>query len=223
MRPGLGKLVNKFIWSRAMYIPKNQQMPNHLAIEFIEAFGFACLISPCLNASHLPFIVEQNSKVDLKLFTHLARANAHWKILDEQEVMIIFSGPHGYISPTWYEKGPAVPTWNYATVHVKGRVKLLDEHETLNVVTKTVEKYEAELFKQTEIYSHEFNTRLSRAIVGIEVEVLSIEGKIKLGQQRSVNDQQGVFDSLCSKDHESKMLADYMQKINVGTGRIETS
>lgn len=216
--PDLGKLVNTSIWSRAMYIPKNQQMPSHLAIEFIEAFGFACVISPCLNASHLPFIVDQNSKGEFKLFTHLARANKHWKTLDEQEVLIIFSGPHAYISPTWYEQGPAVPTWNYAAVHVKGRVKLLDEYETLNVVNKTVEKYEAGLFNQPEIYNHEFNTRLSRAILGIEVEVLSIEGKLKLGQQRSANDQQGVFDGLCTKDPESKILADYMQKINVGTG-----
>ena len=84
--------------------------------------------------------------------------------------------------------------------------------------TKTVEKYEAGLFNQPEIYNDELNTRLSRAIVGVEVEVSSIEGKLKLGQQRSVNDQKSVFDGLCTKGPESIMLADYMQKINVGTG-----
>ncbi|TMO55905.1 FMN-binding negative transcriptional regulator [Pseudoalteromonas phenolica] len=203
-----------------MHIPKNQKMSDAVAVQFIHDFGFGCLVSDDLVGSHLPFIFNEDSNT---LLTHLAKANPHHKILDAKEVLIIFSGPHAYISPSWYEKGPAVPTWNYAAVHVKGRVKLLDGQETMSVVTQTVEKYEADLFNQVDIYNHEFNARLSRAIIGVEIEILSIEGKLKLGQHRSVNDQQGVFDGLYSKDHESQMLAQYMKKINVGIGCIEVS
>ncbi|MEQ3515695.1 FMN-binding negative transcriptional regulator [Pseudoalteromonas sp. BZB3] len=203
-----------------MHIPKNQKMPDAVAVQFIHDFGFGCLVSQDLVSSHLPFIFDQDSNT---LYTHLAKANSHHKVLDAKEVLIIFSGPHAYISPSWYEKGPAVPTWNYAAVNVKGRVKLLDGQETMAVVTKTVEKYEADLFNQVDIYNHEFNARLSRAIVGVEIEILSIEGKLKLGQHRSATDQQGVFDNLSSKDAASQMLAQYMQKINVGIGCIETN
>jgi len=152
------------------------------------------------------------------LYTHLAKANSHWQGLAGQEVLMIFSGPHAYISPTWYGKGPAVPTWNYAAVHAKGTVTVLNELDTLNVVNQTVEKYEPTLLKNTELFNSEFNSRLAKAIVGLKIDITHIEGKQKLGQQRTQSDQIGVFEALQQGDLEAQLLAEYMKKNEIGLG-----
>jgi len=198
-----------------MYIPKNLQMTASSASQFIHEYGFGCLVSANLTGSHLPFLFDEKHNV---LFTHLAKANSHWLGLAGQEVLIIFSGPHAYISPTWYDKGPAVPTWNYAAVHVKGTITVLNELDTLNVVNQTVEKNEPTLLKNTELFNSEFNSRLAKAIVGLKIDITHIEGKQKLGQQRAQADQLGVFHALQQGDLEAQLLATYMQKHEIGVG-----
>jgi len=198
-----------------MYIPKNLQMTASSANEFIHEYSFGCLISANLIGSHLPFSFDEEQSV---LYTHLAKANTHWQALAGQEVLIIFSGPHAYISPTWYDKGPAVPTWNYAAVHVKGKVTVLNELDTLNVVNQTVEKYEPTLLANTELFNSEFNSRLAKAIVGLKIDIIDIEGKQKLGQQRAHADQLGVVAALQQGELEAQLLADYMKKHEIGLG-----
>lgn len=198
-----------------MYIPKNLQMAACSANQFIHQNGFGCLVSPDLTGSHLPFLFDEKHNV---LYTHLAKANTHWQGLAGQEVLIIFSGPHAYISPTWYDKGPAVPTWNYAAVHVKGKVEVLKELDTFNVVNRTVEKYEPTLLANTALFNSEFNSRLAKAIVGLKIDITDIEGKQKLGQQRAQADQFGVFTALQQGDLEAQLLADYMKKHEIGLG-----
>lgn len=198
-----------------MYIPKNLQMTASSANQFIHQYGFGCLVSDDLTGSHLPFLFDEKYNV---LYTHLAKANTHWHGLTGQEVLIIFSGPHAYISPTWYRKGPAVPTWNYAAVHVKGTVTVLNELDTLNVVNQTVEKYEPTLLTNTELFNKKFNSRLAKAIVGLKIDVTDIEGKQKLGQHRTQADQLGVFEALQQGDLEAQLLAAYMKKHEIGLG-----
>lgn len=198
-----------------MYIPKNLQMTASSANQLIHQYGFGCLVSTNLTGSHLPFLFDEKQHV---LYTHLAKANTHWQALAGQEVLIIFSGPHAYISPTWYDKGPAVPTWNYAAVHVKGKVTVLDELDTLNVVNRTVEKYELTLLAKSALFNSEFNSRLAKAIVGLKIDITDIEGKQKLGQQRTQADQRGVFTALQQGDLEAQLLAEYMKKHEIGLG-----
>ncbi|TLX47009.1 transcriptional regulator [Pseudoalteromonas phenolica] len=198
-----------------MYIPKNLQMTASSVNQFIHEYGFGCLVSANLTCSHLPFLFDEKYNV---LYTHLAKANTHWQGLAGKEVLIIFSGPHAYISPTWYDKGPAVPTWNYAAVHVIGTVSLLSETETLNVVNQTVEKYEPSLFSELGIFSEQLNAKLAKAIVGLKIDITNIEGKQKLGQQRTQADQLGVFQALQQGDLEAQLLAEYMKKHEIGLG-----
>ena len=198
-----------------MYIPKNLQMTASSANQFIHQYGFGCLVSANLTGSHLPFLFDEKHNV---LYTHLAKANTHWQGLARQEVLVIFSGPHAYISPTWYGKGPAVPTWNYAAVHAKGTVTVLDELDTLNLVNQTVEKYEPTLLTNTALFNNEFNSRLAKAIVGLKIDITHIEGKQKLGQQRTQSDQIGVFEALQQGELEAQLLAEYMKKNEIGLG-----
>lgn len=203
-----------------MYIPHQFRIEKLLDCHrFINEFSFGLIISSSLSATHLPFLLHENEGEFGTLYAHCAKANSHWKILDGSEVLIVFNGPHSYISPTWYVQKPAVPTWNYAAVHVYGKVSLLPKEDTLKTVNDTVNKYEPELLTQQITMTTEYNERLLSGIVGFKIELTKIEGQHKLGQQKKEADQQGVYKALCESKHlNDQELAKYMRKINLGIG-----
>lgn len=203
-----------------MYIPTNMQMSDQSTThDFIDEFGFGVIVSSSLTGTHLPFILHRDEGNSGVLYSHCAKANPHWKELDNQEVLIIFSGPHSYISPGWYAQAPAVPTWNYTAVHAYGIASLLDDKQTLEAVEAVVNKYEPDLLVKKSIITDEYKEKMLLGIVGIKVELTSVEGKLKLGQQRKKEDQIGVYNALRqSGNPEDQALALYMKKINTGTG-----
>lgn len=204
-----------------MYIPKNMALHDKQAIaDLINQFGFGLLISPSLEATHLPLLYEAAEDGQEYLYGHMAKANGHWQQLDGQQVLVVFSGPHSYISPTWYASGPAVPTWNYAAVHCTGRVEILDASAAAKAIDKLIEKYEPSLSGNAAIMPAEYVDKLSQAIVGFRVIVDSIQAKEKLGQHRKREDQMGVYHALAnSASAESRALAEYMLNRNLGTGQ----
>src|SRR5437763_1460090 len=111
-----------------MYIPaafdETEQPRLH---DFVERHSFGVLVSQVSGmpfATHLPFLLERNSGPNGTLVGHVARANPQWQDAAGQTTLAIFSGPHTYISPTWYEAEQVVPTWNYTAVHVYGRIEI---------------------------------------------------------------------------------------------------
>lgn len=203
-----------------MYIPTNMQMSDlSTTHDFIDEFGFGVIVSGSLTGTHLPFVLHRDEGRNGVLYSHCAKANPHWKELDNQEVLIIFSGPHSYISPSWYAHSPAVPTWNYAAVHAYGTVSLLDNTQTLDAVEAVVNKYEPDLLVKKSIITDEYRDKMLLGIVGFKVELSHIEGKLKLGQLRKKEDQLGVYEALSqSNNPEGQALALYMKKMNLGTG-----
>lgn len=203
-----------------MYIPKNLSMPSaHEAQEFIEAYNFGVLVSGSLTGTHLPFVLARDEGELGTLYGHFAKANVHWKELDGAQAVVIFSGPHAYISPTWYASGPAVPTWNYAAVHAYGRATLLDDGETRDAVRALVRRHEPALLESCEVLTPEYESKLLAAVVGFRVELHELQGKWKLGQQRKAEDQRGVFGALSeSSNMESQALAQYMAARRLGLG-----
>lgn len=190
-----------------------------VAHDFIDEFSFGLVVSNSLTGTHLPFVLHKNEGEMGTLYTHCAKANSHWKELDSTEALIVFTGPHSYISPSWYAKSPGVPTWNYSAVHVYGTVSLLNDSETLDVVEEVVHKYEPELLVKRDIITPEFRDKLLSGIVGFKIELSTIEGTLKLGQQRTKEDQIGVYKALSNaNDLDSRALANYMNKINLGVG-----
>ena len=190
-----------------------------VAHDFIDEFSFGLVVSNSLTGTHLPFVLHKNEGEMGTLYTHCAKANSHWKELDSTEALIVFTGPHSYISPSWYAKSPGVPTWNYSAVHVHGTVSLLNDSETLDAVEEVVHKYEPELLVKRDIITPEFRDKLLSGIVGFKIELSTIEGTLKLGQQRTKEDQIGVFKALSNaNDLGSRALANYMNKINLGVG-----
>jgi negative transcriptional regulator len=203
-----------------MYIPKNMEMSEEDAINtFIAEYGFGVLVSADLTATHLPLIYESDEGSLGCLYGHFARANAHWKVLENQRVMVIFNGPHSYVSPTWYTSKPAVPTWNYAAVHCYGVLELLSEQENELAMNQLVAKYEPELLNAPETMPEDYQSRLRQAVVGFKVVLDDIHAKEKLGQHRNIEDQKRVFSALSESIQPGGVaLSAYMKKRNLGVG-----
>ncbi|PMG78061.1 transcriptional regulator [Shewanella sp. 10N.286.51.B7] len=198
-----------------MYIPKNLQMESLEQIhDFIDEFSFAILTTQDLTASHLPLLLKRDEGELGTLYGHLAKANSHWKAFDTQAILAVFSGPHGYISPTWYDSYPAVPTWNYAAVHVKGHISLTSSEDTLQILSDTIQYYEPSLTESGGFIPEEYKQKLAKAIVGFKIEITHAEGKLKLGQHRSEADQLGVLNGLAKSSRmDDKALLAYTKSL----------
>jgi len=201
-----------------MYIPPAFRVEDASKLaEFIRQHSFATLIThdgTAPFASHLPMLFHPDAGSHGTLVSHMARANPQWQhFASGAEVLAIFHGPHSYISPSWYQTEPAVPTWNYATVHAYGVPKVLVEHERVVALLRdTVSKYEAS-FEQPwpGDLPDGFRDKLMHGIVAFEIPVTRIEGKFKLGQNRPATDIRGVFGALSrSSDAESLAVAQMM-------------
>ena len=186
-----------------MYTPNAFRVTEFDALSsFIEQYDFATIVSsPAtgLVASHVPVILDRSQPVAV-LRAHFARANEHWHAFDgSSEALIMFQGPHAYVSPSWYKTSPAVPTWNYAAVHVYGKPTIVEGAEPANALLRTlVAKYENHREKpwRMEDAGAEFIERLTAAIVTFEIPIDRIEGKFKLSQNRSDEDRRGTIRGL---------------------------
>ncbi len=186
-----------------MYTPSSfKESDPDVLFEFIKQNSFGILFSHHSEkpeATHLPFMVDRNYGSQGKLIAHFARANKHWrKISEEKEVLVTFQGPHTYISPSWYVHRDEVPTWNYATVHVYGKPKLIHDLESLRkMVTDLTHLHESNTESDWDLSeaAESFEVDL-QAIVGLEIEITDIQGKFKFNQNKSVEDQQSVVQHL---------------------------
>jgi transcriptional regulator len=185
------------------YVPRHFRHDDREDLEaFVAAHAFGTLVSNSsggLAVSHLPFLPVKAPDGSLRLAGHMARANDHWKSLESAgEVLVIFEGPHAYVSPTWYRNHPAVPTWNYAVVHARGRARLTPPEALPALVDALAKVYEDGRPRPWRMAEQppEFTARMMPAIVGFEVDVGRLEGKFKLSQNRAAEDVAGVIAAL---------------------------
>jgi transcriptional regulator len=182
-------------------------------------YSFATLVTqhegvPC--ATHLPLILEADGGPYGTLLGHVARANPQWRDFDaSQQVLVIFQGPHTYVSPSWYEVELSVPTWNYAAVHAYGTPRLITDYDACYALLDTlVRTHEAQfarpwLFQLPEDYVH----KMMQGIVAFAIPITRLEGKFKLSQNRSLTDQQHVAATLQqSADPVSRDVGTLMQQ-----------
>ena len=186
-----------------MYNPRSFKVEDVSQLHtLIREFNFGIVISHSEGtavATHLPFMIDAKRGANGTLIAHMARANPHWETwTEETELMVIFQGPHSYISPAWYQEQATVPTWNYATVHAYGRPVLIHEPENLRPMVKAlVELHEEQIGRPWDISQMErvMETEL-KAIVGFEIAIERLEGKFKFNQNRTVEDQRAVVSAL---------------------------
>lgn len=201
-----------------MHTPEKWRLNNPSDVfALIEKYSFATLVSPSLQSSHLPLMLSSDKQY---LIGHFARSNPHWRELVEdptKQHLVIFNGPHGYISPTWYANKPAVPTWNYAVVHIKGCAEILNADETAQALDLLMAKYEPTLLDTRDVVTPEYQEKLAQGIVGFKISIDVIDAKAKLGQHRTKEDQQGVTAALIkSSSPEHQALVNFMQAIKLG-------
>ncbi len=205
-----------------MYIPAPFQMPDTKAmIQFIRQNSFGILFSHVQGqpmATHLPLLFAAHEGENGRLLGHFARLNPHWTGLEGEEVLVVFPGPHAYISPSWYVEPQAVPTWNYVSVHVYGRCRIVqDEQQVISILREMVQYYEphSDLPKHLD---EAFYVQMAQAVVGFELGITAIEGKIKLSQNKSPETVRGVIKGLqtsgdCLAGEVAKLMQEQLQDI----------
>jgi transcriptional regulator len=201
-----------------MYIPAAFAEPDLTKLhDFIEQHSFGLLVSQVNGlpfASHLPLLLDRTAGPHGTLVGHMARANPQWREAGGQTALAIFSGPHAYISPTWYEAEQVVPTWNYTAVHASGRVEVIEDGgAVLDIVRETVRVYEQGMPRPwTFDSSGTFAGRMLAQIVGFRIEVERIEGKWKLNQNHPAERRKKVVRALQERgDENAQAVAGMMQ------------
>lgn len=202
-----------------MYIPKiNLTTDKEEIVAFMRQFSFATIITARDNfpvATHLPFLVTIKDD-NILLTSHFAKANPHWKDIENNKVLIIFSEPHAYISPKNYEKELNVPTWNYISIHAYGKGKQLTEtKKAFEVLEATIDNYEASYRQQWDKLPEDYKLKMSNGIVAFEILVTEIQAKKKLSQNRTDIEKQKIIDTLSkSNDTNEQQIAEFMKKNN---------
>jgi len=184
-----------------MFIPDVfAETDEGVLFDLIEAHPFGVLVTTHDEpfATHLPFVLDRERRV---LEAHMARANPHWRGFGaETPALVVFHGPHAYVSPTWYvSDGPAVPTWNYAAVHVTGTPRIVDDPAAVRAQQDRLVAQQEENWRiagQPEKYVD----AMLRGIVAFELPIDRLEGKFKLSQNRPVEDRAAVRAALAAAD-----------------------
>ncbi|MBI5059997.1 FMN-binding negative transcriptional regulator [candidate division KSB1 bacterium] len=204
------------MYQRPDFVESREQVLD----QFIHEHSFATLVSQHKAepfATPLPLLLTVRSDGSRVLEGHIAVSNPQWRSLESQSVLAIFHGPHGYVSPSWYDtRREVAPTWNYVTAHVYGVVRLHTDPVWLEkLLRRLIEKYESRLVPPwtLEQADPQFIQSLYPHIVGLELEVARIEGKFKLNQNRTAKDRDGVIAHLKAHgDADGKEIARYMEE-----------
>ena len=200
-----------------MYSPSYNRLEDRAELlEFMRANNFAVLVTGTggsLHASHLPVMVQERDQ-HIVLDMHMARANPQWKEFFDDEVMVVFAGPHAYISLRWYEEQERVPTWNYAAVHAYGIPKLIDDkklkHESQR---RLVAKLDPQWLPRFDGLREEYVGSMLEGIVNFEIPVTRLETRWKLSQNRSRREQERIACALeKSADSAERALAALTRK-----------
>ncbi len=193
----------RIAYPRRVYNPRSYRKDDIPALhDFIERYGFAGLFTHRDGetfSTHLPFMIDRDRGPRGTLISHMARANPHWRAFqDAAPSLVVFSGPHAYISPAWYVDQVTVPTWNYALVHATGNALPIDDDAVLRaMVMRLVAKYENPLGNPWDLRQAGAVMEVElKGIVGFEIPIDRLEGKFKLNQNRSREDRESVVRAL---------------------------
>ena len=192
-----------------MYVPKHFEVTDTAWCHaLMRAQSFATMITAddagAPFATHLPILVDERRGPLGTLRGHVARANPHWRHLAAgRPTLVVFSGAHAYVSPSWYATHPAVPTWNYVAVHASGTGALVEDAEQVRtLLADLVHVYEA---PGPEAWSFEalpadYVAGMQRGIVAFEIPIARLEGKAKLSQNRDAVDRGRTREALAASD-----------------------
>ena len=200
--------------------PVFRQEPRGSALELARERGFGTFTvagTEGVLAAHLPFVLDED-----RVLAHLVRVNPIARHLRREpaRALLIVSGPDGYVSPDWYGEAQLVPTWNYAAVHLRGELRLLDDTALRPILDRLSETFEARLAPKppwkTDKVEEGLLARMMRQIVPIEMSVDTVDSTFKLNQNRSDTARAGAAAALAAggtPGMETRALAERMRKV----------
>jgi transcriptional regulator len=203
-----------------LYTPAHFEVRDRAAAAtLMHDFPFATLVTPTAAeplVSHLPLLHHADCEPHGTLLGHFARANPHWERATQAESVVIFHGPHAYVSPSWYgEPAQGVPTWNYATVHALGTLETIADPVAARAVLETL----AHRFEHAREAPWSFAMTGRRAdamvsaIVAFRLRIRRLDVKFKLSQNRPAADRARVIAALAAEGHaDATLTADWMRR-----------
>lgn len=201
-----------------MYIPNLYKNENQEAITaFLKENSFGILINQTngkLWATHIPLELSINSEGKTILEGHISKENPQWQgFAENDQILAIFSGPHSYISPSWYDH-ENVPTWNYIAVHVYGKIKIIEGDAVIESLKRLVDKYEQNSENPVRIEDLSEKTMMqSRGIVAFQIEIEEIQAQQKMSQNRDDKNYQNIISELeKTNKNQSIAVANEMKK-----------
>jgi len=200
-----------------MYSPPYNRLADRTELlEFMRANNFVLLLTGTggtLHASHLPVTVEDGA-AGLKIDMHMARNNPQWQEFFDEDVLVVFSGPHAYISPRWYEQKPRVPTWNYAAVHAYGIPRVISGKEAKHASQRRlIAALDPQWLPKFDALPAEYVSGMLDGIVNFEIPVTRIETRWKLSQNRGRREMELIAAALeGSADSVERSLAALTRK-----------
>lgn len=200
-------------------LPHYKEKDPKVIKDFIRQNPFAFLTGS--NANHEPvatqvpvFIEEEEGKQFLR--GHIMKNTAHHKaFLQNENVLAVFTGKHTYVSATWYSNPHTASTWNYMSVHAKGKIRFLDETALIKVLQMTSLHFENDNSDSSTTYdnlSKEYTQKLMKAIVAFEIEIVELNHVFKLSQDRDFKSYQNIIKKLYQQDHDGQIIAEEMKK-----------
>jgi len=200
----------------SLYIPQPHRVEDRAFLhDFMDRFPFVDLVTatPTLRITHIPTVLDRGRGALGTVYAHISAQNPQRAALDgSHQAIVVFRGPHSYISPTWYAKQDVTPTWNFAVAHASGRPKAItDPDETHALLARLIKKYEASVGSTAydfDALPREYVAGMMKGIVPFVMEIEAIEGKFKLGQERSEGDRQGVLQHLKDVPYREGSLYD---------------
>jgi transcriptional regulator len=204
-----------------MYTPRfNQVADRAVLIEAMQAYSFAILCgapsgadggSPA--ATHLPLVVKDEGEHGL-IEGHFARANPHWKSLAGRETLVVFSGPHSYVSPTLYLDPLSVPTWNYIAIHAYGTLELMEDEAAKDALLKRLIQANEPAYAERWLAMPEgFRRTMLAGIVGFRIPIARVEGKFKISQNRNEAERSNVRAAHAAGTPDQQALAAWMTRL----------
>lgn len=201
-----------------MYTPEIYKNENQEEIKkFLQKNSFGILINQTngkLCATHIPLELDINKEGKDILCGHISKENPQWNgFTDNDQILAVFSGPHSYISSSWYDH-ENVPTWNYIAVHVYGKIKIIEGEAVIESLKKLVDKYEQNSENPVRIENLSKKTMMqSRGIVAFEIEITEIQATKKISQNRDEKNHQNIISELeKTNTNQSIAIANEMKK-----------
>jgi transcriptional regulator len=207
-----------------MYTPKFNRVDDRATLlEAMQSYSFAILFGPdgtnTMTATHLPLLVKDEGEHGLGKYGliegHFARANKHWAGLAGRETLVVFPGPHSYISPSLYTEELSVPTWNYIAIHAYGTLETIEDQDgKIRLLEELITKHDPQYLDRWHSLPAGYQRTMLAGIIGFRIPIARIEGKFKLSQNRTAEERHSIQAAQGAGTDDQQELARWMARLN---------